>query len=98
MYTNSQPPSRLQQLAAVTITSGMRKDSCEWKAGDFSRALSHSAVQRASRSLWYFTCPKRDGRSAEINLENLWQGSVCASLVFEGTLFLYGLIKVMVVE
>lgn len=34
MYTNSQ----WQQLAAVTITSGMREDSCEGKAGDFSRA------------------------------------------------------------
>lgn len=32
-------PSLLQQLAAVTITSRMRRDSCEVKAGDLSECF-----------------------------------------------------------
>lgn len=38
----------LEQLAAVTITSGMRPDSCERKARDLSRSFSHSLFQTAS--------------------------------------------------
>lgn len=62
-------PSLLQQLAAVTITSAMRKDSCEGKARDLSDVLSHSAVQGASCSACYFTCLRTGGRTENINLD-----------------------------
>lgn len=43
----------LHRRAAVTITSGMRKDSCEWKAWDLPTALSHSAILGASCSPYF---------------------------------------------
>lgn len=91
-------PSLLQQLAAVTITSAMKKDSCGGKARDLSGALS--AVQGASCSPSYCTCLRTGGRTENINLEN-YVKAVFMYFLYSKILNLYFvmvLIKVMAVE
>lgn len=56
-YRHTSPNALLHRLAAVTITRGMRGDSCEGKARDLSRTLSPSVFQTAS------CCLKRGERT-----------------------------------
>lgn len=92
-------PSLLKQLAAVTITSGMRKDSCEGKAGDLSRALSHSAVQEASCPLCYCTCLKEVEGLQNLTWKTTSKQCLCMNcLKALNFYFVMVLIKVMVVE
>lgn len=89
-----------RSVAAVTITSGMRKDSCEGKAGDLSRALSHSAVQGASCSPCYCTRLKRRKKGGETLTWKLSQAVFMHPLCLKVLKFYFGLvsIKVMLVE
>lgn len=64
-------PGLLQQLAAVTITSGMRKDSCAGGRPEICpKRFPIRAVQRASCSPCYCTCLEGGGKTRRMDLDH----------------------------